>query len=325
MAPLTPSDVLTSWTANPVVLLAAAVLVGGYLVGRRRIVTGPGSGAWPVARTTSFMVGVALIVLMGTSFVAVYDDTLFWTRALQGVILLVVAPMLLAAGAPLTVAREVLPGRIRALLGRVRRSRPARILTLPPVVTLLLVAPPFLIYLTPLYAEMLRNKVVSGVVDVVLLTAGFVYVASRLRVDPVPRQDSYAVTLAISVVEVISDGVLGLVLWLGPLIAVSHYAALARTWGPDLRTDQVIGAGIWWIGGDLAGIPFLAAITRRMQLEDNDKAAAIDAALDAEGAERAAAGGEAAADAASTDAQSDAPAKLWWEDNPELAQRFRRR
>ena len=36
------------------------------------------------------------------------------------------------------------------------------------------------------------------------------------------------------------------------LRAADYYHALARTWGPDLRTDQIVGAGILWIGGDPA-------------------------------------------------------------------------
>jgi hypothetical protein len=122
---------------------------------------------------------------------------------------------------------------------------------------------------------------------------------------------------------VIFDGVLGLVLWLGPLVAPQYYLALHRGWGPDLRLDQIIGAGVLWIGGDLAGLPFLVGIFTRMMHEDQRHAAAIDAELDAL---------EAASPATATETTSgviDPEAhpprtRLWWEDHPELAQRFRR-
>ena len=35
-----------------------------------------------------------------------------------------------------------------------------------------------------------------------------------------------------------------------------------------------------WIGGDLAGLPFLAAVVNRMMREDQRDAATIDAELD---------------------------------------------
>ena len=70
-----------------------------------------------------------------------------------------------------------------------------------------------------------------------------VYFWTRLRIDPTPRTDPYLVSIAISVAEVIFDGVLGLALWLGPLVAPQYYLALHRGWGPDLRLDQIIASG----------------------------------------------------------------------------------
>ena len=155
------------------------------------------------------------------------------------------------------------------------------------------------------------------------MIAGFLYFWTRFRVDPTPRTDPYLLSIAISVAEVIFDGALGLTLWLGPLVAPQYYLALHRGWGPDLRLDQIIGAGVLWIGGDLAGLPFLAAIFTRLMHEDQRHAAAIDAELDT-------------LEAVSTSAtptqattptfppESRPPARLWWEDHPELAQRLHR-
>jgi len=123
--------------------------------------------------------------------------------------------------------------------------------------------------------------------------------------------------VAISVAEVIFDGVLGLTLWLGPLIAPHYYLQLHRSWGPDLRMDQIIGAGVLWIGGDLTGLPFLAAVMTRMMREDQRDAVAIDAELDTLDALDASLG-------PAVTGPSETRPRLWWEDHPELAQRFRR-
>jgi hypothetical protein len=135
---------------------------------------------------------------------------------------------------------------------------------------------------------------------------------------------------------VIFDGVLGLTLWLGPLVAAQYYLALHRGWGPDLRMDQIIGAGVMWIGGDLAGLPFLAAVMNRMMHEDHRHAVAIDAELDA--LEAASTGRADAAEPPAVPATGIAtqttppsiqsgtrpPTRLWWQDHPELAKRFHR-
>ncbi|HEV7452416.1 MAG TPA: cytochrome c oxidase assembly protein [Pseudonocardiaceae bacterium] len=185
-----------------------------------------------------------------------------------------------------------------------------------------------------------RSGEIAGAAGVALgvglVAAGFLYFWTRFRIDPTPRTDPYLLTMAISVAEVIFDGVLGLSLWLGPLIAPHYYQALHRDWGPDLRLDQIIGAGVLWIGGDLAGLPFLAAVVTRMMREDQHHAAAIDAELDtldsAARAQVSAAKSPAVPDtttgtsvASPTTPSESRPAqpRLWWEDHPEIAQRFR--
>ena len=154
-------------------------------------------------------------------------------------------------------------------------------LTFPLLVTLALVVPLLVLYLSPLYALTLQSAVASGVAGTVVALIGFVYYWSRFRLDPTPRADSYLVTLSITVVEMIGDAVLGVVLWLGPLVATSWYAAQAT--GLDPRVDQTLGAGILWIGGDLVGLPFILIVVNRMSREDTRKAAVVDAELDAAG------------------------------------------
>ena len=81
----------------------------------------------------------------------------------------------------------------------------------------------------------------------------------------------------------IGDAVLGVVLWLGPLVATAWYAAQAT--GIDPRLDQTLGAGILWIGGDLVGLPFI--LHRRPPDEPGGRPgrrAVVDAELDAAGA-----------------------------------------
>jgi cytochrome c oxidase assembly factor CtaG len=245
---------------------------------------------------------------------------LFWVRAVQNVTLLMIAPMLCAAGAPLTLLREFLPADLRSTLGRWLHSPAARRLTYPLVITPIFVAPMPILYLSSLYPASLNDGRVGGLVGCGLFACGWMYFWTRFRIDPTPRHDPYLVSLGISVVEVVFDGALGLWVWLGPLLAAGYYEALARPWGPSLRIDQIVGAGIIWIGGDLAGLPFLGVVLRQMTGEDEREARQVDAELDR---------ADALADArAETPDDADTSAgerpRLWWEDHPELAERFRR-
>lgn len=260
---------------------------------------------WPPGRTTAFLAGLATIVVVTCSPLAVYDRTFFWVRSVQTVTLLMITPLLLALGSPI---RLLLDTAGVPWLRRHGRGRVARALTFPPVVTLALVVPVLVLYLTPLYDLVLRSSIADGLVRLALVLAGFVYFWTRLGLDPTPRADPHLVSVWIAFTEVVFDGALGLVLWLGPLLAPAHYAAAHPGWGPDPRTDQIIGAGVLWIGGDVAGLPFVVALFVRWARDDERRAKRIDVQLDEEAASGA------------------APASgLWWENDPDLAERFRRR
>lgn len=254
---------------------------------------------WPPGRTTAFFAGLATIVVVTCSPLAVYDRTFFWVRAVQTITLLMITPLLLALGSPIRLLLDTVPA---PWLRRHGRGPLARALTFPPVVTLALVVPVLVLYLTPLYDLVLRSSIADGLVRLVLVLAGFVYFWTRLGLDPTPRRDPHLVSVWIAFTEVIFDGALGLVLWLGPLLAPAHYAAAHPGHGPDPRTDQIIGAGVLWIGGDVAGLPFVVALFVRWARDDERRAKQLDVELD------------------------EAPSTgLWWENDPALAERFRER
>ena len=196
-------------------------------------------------------------------------------------------------------------------------SRLARVLTFPAIPTLVIVLVPFVLYFSPWYAASLRSGTVRELTYLALLAPGFVFFWMFLRVDPVPRAYPYLVGLWVSAGEVVGDAVLGLaIIAYQGLIAGAYYHALARPWGPSLRSDQVIGGGVLWVLGDIVGLPFLAAQFIQMIREDETEAAGVDAELDAvEAAERAAAAG-AVAVAAGADADPAEPGAAAGENRP---------
>ncbi len=305
---LTAARVLTSWTLDLPVLLA--VLLAGflYLAGLRRLRRA--GQPWPAGRLWCwYLGGLGTLIIATMSFLGVYQNVLFYIRAVQTILLLLVVPLFTALGRPLTLAIATLP-RPGAWLDRLIRSRITRLLTFPAVTTLVLIVVPFVLYFSPWYEAGLRSDAVREVTYLALLAPGFVFFWTFLRVDPVPREYPYLVSLWVSAGEVVGDAVLGLaVLSSQTLIAGAYYHALARPWGPSLRSDQVIGGGALWVLGDLVGLPFLAAQFIQMIREDRDDAAAVDAELD-----------RAASAAPSGEAAGDQP---WWEKDPRFANRFR--
>jgi cytochrome c oxidase assembly factor CtaG len=317
---LTLARAFTSWTLDVPVLVFALLVGGCYLAGVRHLRR---SGEpWQPSRIVLLLagLGLGLLVLATMSWIGVYQNILFWVRAVQTIMLLLMVPLFLALGRPLTLAIEALPEpfgrRIDAAIG----SRAARILTFPVVTTAVLIATPFVLYFTGWYAAGLRSDAVREVTYLILMVPGFLFFWTLLRVDPVPRQYPYLVSLWITGAEVVFDAFLGIAVIADQhLIAGPYYHALARPWGPNLRTDQVLGGGALWILGDLVGLPFLAAMLIQMIKEDQAEAAEIDAALDAR--DEATAGVPRAGESAGAAGQAgDRP---WWETDPRFSGRFR--
>jgi cytochrome c oxidase assembly factor CtaG len=357
---LTVTRALTEWTLDPWMLALIVLLGGAYLIGvrrARRVRLPRDKAAWPAARPIWFCgLGLGFLVIATMSWVGVYQPVLFYVRAVQTVLLVLVVPLFLALGRPITLAATVFP-RAGARLEAVIRSLPAKVLTFPAITTFALVGVPFVMYFTSWYAAVFHSTTVRELTYLILMTPGLVFFWTLLRVDPVPKQYPYAVSMWITGAEVIGDAFFGIaVIAYQSLIAGAYYHALARPWGPSLATDQVLGGGVLWILGDLVGLPFLAVQLIHMMREDESDAARIDAELDAQDAQLAAARsaapgapdypGEAAAtrkaavtrEAAASrapdqssspspdepaDDQEPQPSQLWWETDPRFTGRFK--
>jgi cytochrome c oxidase assembly factor CtaG len=326
---LTFSGAFTSWTLDPWTLAAVVLIGGSYLAGVRQV-RRQGT-EWPAGRVFVFCVlGLGFAVVATMSSVGVYQPVLFYLRSVQTILFLLVVPLFLVLGRPLTLIVATVP-RVGPRLESAIGTRTARVLTFPAITTFVLIVTPFLIYFTPWYAAGFRSVLVAQVTHLALLAPGFVFFWTLLRVDPVPKAYPYVVALWITAAEVIGDAILGLaVIADTSLIAGSYYHALARPWGPDLATSQVLGGGVLWILGDIVGLPFLAAQLIQMIREDEADAQVIDAELDARDAAELAAmsgppqPGQATADTpAPAGPAQRASSRPWWESDPRFSGRFK--
>jgi cytochrome c oxidase assembly factor CtaG len=356
---LTVTRALTEWTLDPWILVLIVLLGGAYLAGVRRVRRGRQSQSrdnttWSVARPIWFCgFGLGFLVIATMSWVGVYQPVLMYARAVQTVLLVLLVPLFLALGRPLTLATTVFP-RAGARLEAVIRCRLAQILTFPAITTFALVAVPFVMYFTSWYTAVFHSTTVRELTYLVLMAPGYVFFWTLLRVDPVPKEYSYAVSMWITGAEVIGDAFFGIAVIADQnLIGAPYYHALARPWGPALATDQVIAGGVLWILGDLVGLPFLAAQLIHLMREDESDAVRIDAELDAQQAQQAqlqitpratatpgttftpgaiftpgalaatVTPGDRADEGDLSDSNEPQEPQLWWENDPRFTSRFK--
>ena len=105
---LTFARAVSSWTLDPWSLTVIIVAGALYLAGVRRIRR---VGAdWPAGRVISFCgLGLGFAVVATMSSVGVYQPVLFYVRSVQTILLLLVVPLFLALGRPLTLIIGTVP------------------------------------------------------------------------------------------------------------------------------------------------------------------------------------------------------------------------
>src|ERR1700722_6437704 len=163
---LTFSRAFTSWTIDPWSLAAIAVAAGLYLAGVRRVRRGGAS--WSSASTVWFcLFGLGFAVLATMSSVGVYTPVLFYMRSVQTILLLLVVPLFVALGRPLSLIIATVPG-LGPRLDAAIRSKAARLLTFPLITTFVLVVTPFVVYFTPWYAAGFGSVLVAQVTHLAL-------------------------------------------------------------------------------------------------------------------------------------------------------------
>ena len=350
---LTLVRAFTEWRVDVPMLVLIVVIAAWYVLSVRKIRRQ--GGPWGIGRTIAFLgLGLGFWVIATMSWVGAYQSALFYARATQTVLLVLVSPLFLMLGKPITLLIETQPAvgrRVTAIIA----SRVAKVVTFPAITTLLIIAVPMTMYFTTWYTAVFNSGTVRELTYLVLMIPGCVFFWTLLRVDPVPKKYPYGVAMWITAAEVVGDAFFGIAIIADQtILAAQHYHAVGYPFGPTLATSQVLGGGIIWILGDAVGLPFLAVQLIQMMREDKVEAAAVDAELDARDAEKAAARqaarakqpaaaepGFAAAPAApvAPAERDDAPVEYdtvpaeaddtgdddrpWWESDPRLLERFK--
>jgi cytochrome c oxidase assembly factor CtaG len=300
----------TSWVLDIHAVLAIAVAAGYWVVCRKGARVRPDRVVEP-ARQASFYLGALVWLLSSISFVNDLAGERFWVRALQIVLLLYAAPMMMAAGRPISAIAATLSPQHQLRGIRLLRSDFVRLITNPITTSVAMLGLPWVLIFTPWSITSVQHQWLDAVTRLIIVVVGFGYFYARLQVDPVPHRYPQALSLIITLVETIADGVLGIVLWQGPTLNLAYYERVTGADAAMVRTDQIAAAGILWILADVIGLPFLALLMAALRRDDRRHTADVDAQLDA--AERQHVAGD-----------DDAPASdsLWWTQDPTLAERF---
>jgi putative copper resistance protein D len=235
----------TAWQLDAIAMAVLVLAAAAYLTGVA-LVAARADRRWPARRTIAFFAGLAVCAFATSGSIAVYDQVLFTAHMAGHLALVMLAPVLLVAGHPLSlaVAASGPAGRDRIL--RVTRGRVVSVLTAPPVALAAYAAVIVGSHLTGLMDTIMRNTWAGQVEHLVYVLVGsqfFLLVAGdepiRWRLAAPARWLLLAIAMAV-------DTFTGIVLMQGTKAIELTPSAL----DVDPLSDTHTGGAIMWFGGD---------------------------------------------------------------------------
>jgi cytochrome c oxidase assembly factor CtaG len=183
-------------------------------------------------------------------------DTRLSAHMAQHLLLVTVAPALLALGAPVRMALARLPRGGRRRVGRALRSRPAHLLARLPVALGLCAATLVAFHLPPLFGAALAHPAVHGLEHALLFWTALLVWVIVLGVDPVPRRAGAIAALAGLVALMIPMAAVGATYLGAGHVLFAHYAAGGVA-------DQRSAGTLMWLGGMAVLVPAAVAVAGR--------------------------------------------------------------
>jgi putative copper resistance protein D len=272
--PFDAHNALTHWDYSSFALLAlVVVLTAGAWYLRAQWVLSLRGRRWSRRRTVSFLAGLTAIDLALQSPVATLTMSYFQAHVVQHLLLMVVAPPLLAMGAPMTLALQTSSRSTKVRLLKMLNSRPFQTLTHPVPVWFLYYFSMFAFFLTFALNFAMLHMWVMDAINVGFLLASALFWWPIIGLDPIPHwQMSHGARITNLLIGIPVESFLALALMNNARPAASMYS-LAGTHE---------GAGILWIGAELfTAIALIPVFIQWVRLEER-KGARYDAQLDSE-------------------------------------------
>jgi cytochrome c oxidase assembly factor CtaG len=266
LPPLTGSRILSSWLWNPLATILAVGAAILYATGLRRIGTTARQASWPAWRIGSFYAGLAATLVAVSSSVAVYDMTLFWAHMVQHLMLIMVAPVLIVMGRPLSLFVEASGEQPRRRMTRFMKSWPVAALTSPGVALAAYAAVIVGAHLTKLTDSFLSDVWAGQVEHLTYLVIGILFFWLIVGDEPIAWQLSMPGRILLLTVAMAVDTFVGVVLLetTKPLNTIPH-----PSWGPGPIADVQAGGAVMWVAGDglmaIVAIAVYVAWARRPQ------------------------------------------------------------
>jgi len=272
---------LTAWEHGPFALVVLATLIATgawYLRADWRLAAR--GRAWSRWRTVAFLAGLVAVDLALQSPIASYTSTFFQAHIIQHLLLMVVAPPLLALGAPSTLLLQTASRSAKQRWLRALHSTPFAVVSHPITVWALYYGAMYMFFLTPAVGFSMSHMALMDAINVAFLLGATLFWWPTIGIDPVPRwRMGYGARILNLFIGVPVET------WLG-IALMNESRSTARSDAAMYTLASIhSGGSLLWIFSELASAGAILPIFVQWMRSEDRKAARADAALDAREAE----------------------------------------
>jgi putative copper resistance protein D len=243
---------LTQWQMSAFPLLVVLLLVAAgvwYLRGDWTLVAR--GRRWKTKRTVAFFAGLVAIDVALQSPIATMTGTYFQAHVIQHLLLMAVAPPLLAMGAPSTLYLQTTGRKHKERWLAILRSRPFAVLTHPVLVAFLYFGVMFIFFLSSLINVAMTHMWLMDVINLVFLFGGMLFWWPMVGIDPIIHWKlGFGARMFFVLVGSAIDAFLGVA-----ILNLSHPIASMYS-----LSSSRAGGGLIWAGTDVLAVIAFAPI-----------------------------------------------------------------
>ncbi|MGD6942987.1 cytochrome c oxidase assembly protein [Cytobacillus gottheilii] len=196
---------------------------------------------WPIYRTVCWILGVLFAVVSVAGPLAIRAHTDFTAHMFGHLLLGMLAPLLMALAAPMTLILRTLNVPQARKFSKLLKSWPSQMLTNPVIASLLNVGGLWILYTTDLYSLMHQSTLLHLIIHFHVFAAGYLFTISMIYIDPIFHRTSFIFRAIIFVAALAGHGILSKFIYANPPNGVP--------------ADQAeLGGMVMYYGGDIVDV-----------------------------------------------------------------------
>jgi len=258
----------------PLLILAACIAAGVWYMRADWALAARGR-KWRPGRSACFFAGLLAVDAALQSPVATLTASYFEAHVIQHLLLMIIAPALLAMGAPMTLILQTSGRRAKSVWLRILHSSWFAVLSHPLTVWLLYYGAMLAFFLTPAIGFAMNHMWLMDLINLGFLFGATLFWWPMIGLDPIPRwKIGYPLRMVNLLIGVPLESFLAIAL-LSSRQTIAPMYSLSSTHA---------GAGVLWVLSELFTVAAVIPIYFQWMAAEDRKTAREDARMDAEAA-----------------------------------------